>query len=393
MKRILFILCFLGGMQPSLAQGLLFHGSLRNSVYCYDSDEVHTRIYQYVRLSLSDANQVLSFQASGRALTDAQVELPDDQRFKAYTMNLALRNPFNKKLNLVLGRQFLHPGTILGGLDGLDAQMRFTKSFSVQLYGGTQSSLLRQFKVNEPERFIAGGLAQLANVYGSTIQGLYLQKSDQKGLLWQVSGVNLYSRLIPHTALTMQVHFDLTNSSLHRLLLSTRHPVSDQLTLNFGFKHQAPQVYASSFFTIFELEGYNQMRAGASYELWPDYYLGCDYQLLLIEESIANKVYLHFSNDNGSLGMIYENGYSGDQIGVMFDYAYELIQDLIASVYVDYTKYRTEEIYEYDNQLGNAARLSYHLTKKLSIDVEYQWLSNPYKKQDSRLLNHLSFRW
>jgi len=79
------------------------------------------------------------------------------------------------------------------------------------------------------------------------------------------------------------------------------------------------------------------VRAGASHELWPGYYLGCDYQLLLIEESSANKVYLHFSNGNGSLGMIYENGYSGDQIGVMFDYAYEIIQDLIASVYVDYT--------------------------------------------------------
>ncbi len=91
--------------------------------------------------------------------------------------------------------------------------------------------------------------------------------------------------------------------------------------------------------------------------------------------------------------MVYESGYAGDQIGLMFDYAYPVMDKLLASIYLDYSKYRTEEIYEYDNQLANAVRLSYKLNRHLAIDVEYQWLTNRYKDQDSRFLNHISYIW
>ena len=69
------------------------------------------------------------------------------------------------------------------------------------------------------------------------------------------------------------------------------------------------------------------------------------------------------------------------------------MKSFVASVYVDYSKYRTEEIYEYDNQLANAARLSYRLNRHFAVDVEYQWLTNRFKKQDSRFLNHISYLW
>jgi len=77
----------------------------------------------------------------------------------------------------------------------------------------------------------------------------------------------------------------------------------------------------------------------------------------------------------------------------MFDLFYEVMPNLIASLYVDYSKYRVEEVYEFDNQLANAARISYRLGRNWTFDVEYQWLSNRFKESDSRFLNHISFVW
>ncbi len=75
----------------------------------------------------------------------------------------------------------------------------------------------------------------------------------------------------------------------------------------------------------------------------------------------------------------------------MFDIFCEVMPNLIASLNIDYTKYRVEKVYEYDNQLANAARLSYRLGRQWTFDVEYQWLTNRFKSSDSRFLNHISF--
>jgi len=61
-------------------------------------------------------------------------------------------------------------------------------------------------------------------------------------------------------------------------------------------------------------------------------------------------------------------------------------------LYADYSKYRTETIYEYDDQIANAARLSYSLGRWNFVG-EYQWLTNRLKENDSRFLNHITYRW
>ena len=113
----------------------------------------------------------------------------------------------------------------------------------------------------------------------------------------------------------------------------------------------------------------------------------------MFEQDNANQRYATIGNTFGDIGLIWENGYAGDQLAVMLNMFYEVVPNLVASVYVDYSQYRLEEIYEYDNQLANAARLSYRIGRHWTIDVEYQWLTNKYKSSDSRFLNHIAFVW
>ncbi len=112
-----------------------------------------------------------------------------------------------------------------------------------------------------------------------------------------------------------------------------------------------------------------------------------------LEEGFGNRYMLSLDNPNGSIGIIYETGDLGEQLGFMLDYGYEIIPDLTASFSIDYSRYRFEEVYAFDKQLANALRLDYKFTKNWRFDLEYQWLNNRIMDSDQRILNHIQFIW
>jgi len=164
MKRFLPFLMTLLVILPAglAAQGWTFHGSAKNSIYSYESDKTHTRIYQYARFHLANSQNTLALSSSVRALTDANQSLDSDQRFRMYLFDLRIKDLFQHRLSLSLGRQFLHPGTVLGGLDGVNGDLAIAKNLSLQFYGGVESNFLRSFDLYKTsERLVSGGLLQL----------------------------------------------------------------------------------------------------------------------------------------------------------------------------------------------------------------------------------------
>lgn len=393
MKRA-FIALFVFTAASAFSAGIGFHGSVRNSVYSYQSDQTHTRFYQYARLSAVSPGRHFTFQTSMRALTDMNETLTSEERFKVYSLRLNGRNLLGKKFDFSVGRLFLHPGTVLGALDGVTAKYALSSHFSLQVYGGVESHFQRSFKVYETkDSRVLGGLFQISRFFSSKLQLLYLRKSNTEATFWHLAGLNFDTSLLPKTMLRAQAHYDVEQSRFHRLLLSARNRWSPKFMTTLEYKRQFPQVYANSYFTIFTPLAYQRVRLGAVYEFLPNYNIQAQYQFVAFEDDNANQVYLTIGNNFGNLGLVWENGYAGDQLGLMFDVYYEVAPNLIASLYVDYAKYRVEEIYEFDNQLANAARLSYRIGRHWTIDVEYQWLTNRYKSGDSRFLNHISFVW
>ena len=375
------------------AQGISFHGSARNSIYAYESDKSHTRFFQYLNFTVVSPCKRLALNSNIRFLTDANQELDNDLRFRAYALNLEAKNLLNNRLNLVFGRQFLHPGTTLGALDGLNARYTVGKKLSLQLYGGVESIYSRAFKVQKLEdATVLGGMLQVKKIYASTAQLFYLRKADSDAAYWQIAGANFDSDLIPWFRLRLQSHYDLEHERMHRLLVNANRSWNNKLVAFLEFKQQNPQVYSNSYFTIFEVKPYSRLRAGANYELLPGIAVEAQYQHLMLDQENADRLLLSLNNDDGSVGLLYETGYTGDQISAFFNYGYEVLPGLIASLYVDYSRYRTETIYEYDDQLANAARLGYTLGR-WNVIAEYQWLTNRFAKSDARFLNHITYRW
>jgi hypothetical protein len=393
-KSIMLLGIFWGILNIKYATGFEFHGSASNSVYSVEDTSSHTRLFQYVRFSLKSQNlSQISLNASLRALTDLDQTLDSEDRFKAYLLNIKARKLFNR-IDLTVGRQFLHPGTILGGLDGAYAKVGLTSKMDIALYSGAESHFQRSFKIYKAEdSFVLGGLFNLSRFYASTLQLLYLQKANEEDTFWQLTGLNLYSALLPKTDLRVQAHYDLQNSRIHRLLVNARYEVSKKLQFSAGFKNQHPQIYANSFFTIFEVEAYQQYKLGAACNIFRNCFLSGQYQLIQFETENANRLIMSLGNMNGNIGLIYESGYAGEQLGFLADYAYSITPELVASLNVNYSKYKTEKIYEFESQIANALRLSYEFKHRFSVDIEYQWLTNRFKDSDSRFLNHIHYRW
>ena len=398
-KIYIFLFALILFIGDGYGLGLNFHGSASNSVYHYEDVETHTRLYQFLRFSLDspELNNV-SLNASLRALTDVDVDLEDDARFKAYNLNIKAKKLFNR-LDVVFGRQFLHPGTVLGGLDGLYLKYHLSPKLAFTVYGGVESHFQRSFKIYKAEdSFTSGGVFELKKIFQSNMQFLYLRKSTDEEVFWHLTGWNFDSKLIPYTRLRVQAHYDIENSQLHRLYLSTRHTINKNFLVTLGYKSQYPQVYANSFYTIFEIDAYQQYQLGCTYKLFGNFFLNGQYRYLKFDTEDANQIFATISHLNGSLGLIYESGYSGEQLGIIADYAYSITPNLIASASVDYTKYKTETVYDYetDNQLANAVRVAYRFKKHWTIDLEYQWINNDRFEEtenDSRILNHIQFSW
>jgi hypothetical protein len=385
------------------AQTVETRGRVSNSVYFLERSDVDastgatqvSRIYQFLRFSAGIKEyKNLTLNVSARALTDSEADLSDEDRFRAYRLSLSASRLFNGLLDFEVGRQFLHPGIPFGSLDGLNLLLRPLSKLEWQVFGGIESHLQRSFKLYElDDATVFGSAVKYRDFYKSDIQLAYLHKRSRDVDQWQIAGLNISNRYFDPVCFLVQAHYDLVNERFHRLYFSTRYTATDDLHLFLRLKQQYPQIYGDSFFRIFELNAYRQAGVGANYSLSDNYAVGANYNLIQLEEGSGHRIVADISNRNGSIGIVYETGDLGDQLGLLFDYGYEIIPDLIASLSIDYSRYRFEEIYDYESQLANALRVTYNFTRHLRADLEYQWLNNRFKDSDQRLLNHIHYIW
>ncbi|NOX90573.1 MAG: hypothetical protein GXO77_16330 [Calditrichaeota bacterium] len=393
---ILFPVCTL------VAQINLINGFVRNSVYVYSAQkepastdaEMHTRLYQSLRLDVGAPGfNTFRFHFAGRTLTDLNdSELRDIKRFKAYRLSISGHRLFNNLLDFELGRQFLYPGVILGSLDGLNLLLRPFSWTEWQLYGGIESHLFRAAKVYNPdEATVFGARIKFKNLLNTNWHLIYLQKNYHGKAQWRLAGVNLSNYSVRNLTVLLQSHYDLLNRRLHRFYLSARYQLGSKFLINAYFKRQYPQVYNNSYFQIFRIKRYLLSGFNFACQLSDRYTVTATVQGVQLEEGYGNRFIVSLGDNNGSVGLLYESGDLGNQSGVVLDYRYALMRNLFVTLSVDFSRYRFEKRFDYENQLANALGLTYRFSKHWNTRLEYQWLKNADFKSDQRLLNHISF--
>lgn len=406
MKKLhIFIVCgILFGMFALNAQTVTkTSGFLRNSVYTYavpktigsSETEMHTRLYQTIGFEVAPFGPNIRMHFAGRALTDLNdSNLDDVKRFKAYRLSISGKGLFHNLVDFELGRQFLYPGVILGSLDGLNLVLKPFSFFSWQLYGGVESHLLRAFKMYEfAEATVFGTRFMFHNLWNTNVHLVYLQKEFHSQTQWQIVGLNVSNFSIHNLTLLLQSHYDLVNKRFHRLYLSAQYQFNKKLIVSAYVKQQYPQVYNTSYFEIFEINRYLLSGLSVAYQINNRFNITSVIQGVQLQEGYGNRFILSFGDRNGSVGMIYELGDLGNQIGFLADYRYQILHNLLATLHVDFSRYRFEKRFDYDSELANALGLSYRFSKHWNARLEYQWLTNDRYKYDQRILNHINFIW
>ena len=381
---------------------------ITNSTYFFETDTgavidksietaTHLRFYQtlYLQSKIKEYNN-LRFDFAGRILTDItdDDDLTNEQKYNANRLSLAADGLFDGLFDFVLGRQFIHPGSPLGSIDGLNLTLHPVKNLNWQIFAGTESHFSQAFKLYEAdEAAVYGSTVSYKNFMQNNLQGFYYQKNHSDKAIWQLAGLNVSNYMFKDLYLVLQAHYDFINERLHKLYLSTRYKLNPDFSFMFSLKQQYPQIYENSYFKIFNISQYQSASFSGFYSLTKEYYLAVDYRLMQLKEDQGQQLFLTLGNGNGSVSGIYEFGDLGDQIGVQLSYWYEIYKDLVVSAAVDYSRYRFEKIFDYDNQIANAIRVSYKFSDNLKTDLEYQWLNNRIYDANHRILNHIHFIW
>lgn len=391
------------------------NGRLSNSIYTFDDGEAHTLLYQTLRFDVRPKdNPDYQLHFFGRMKNDlnSDFELADENKFNAFRLSLAARNLFNV-MDLEIGRQFLHPGAVLGSIDGVNATFSLGKHMDWQIYGGVETHYFHSFKVYEnDEAAVYGGTFSFKKLSVLTdrfeivrLQPFYLNKQGEDDTEWELTGFNLDTRIcllqiMPEMAqLKIQYHHDLVNERLHKFNGYFRVNPMSKLFASFNYRVQYPRVYQSSYLQFVDVEKYTSMAVNLGYLVTDALTFDVDYRMLKLEDGDGNQLTGSLSCNNGSVGLIYESGDLGEQFGVLANYGLNLMDNLSAAVAVDYSKYRVEESYNVDSeQVSNAVRLSYRISQMIKIDLEYQlmnnWLGNgPDDTKDHRFLNHIHIMW
>lgn len=411
LKTNLIIYLTLSFFTGLLSQNIETRGRITNSVYVYDdslqksyvdassgaTESKHVRLYQFLRFQAiaTDWNN-LTFSLAARALTDLNPDMDIDaeRRFNAYRLSIGARGLFDNFLDFELGRQFLHPGVVLGSLDGLNLKLHPVQNLEWQLYGGVESHLYRAMELYEPDdAAVFGTSVKYRDLAANDLQLVYLQKNRSGEEQWQITGLNLNNYMANNLVFLMQAHYDMVNSRFHRLYVSGRYNWNNKFSAGIYVKQQYPQVYGDSYFRMFDISQYRLIGGDVAYALTSRYSVNTTFQTVMLEEGYGNRAIVSINDPNGSIGIIFETGDLGEQVGALLNYGYEIIPELLASLSVDYSRYRFEEIYEYESQLANAARLDYRFNRNWRAVAEYQWLTNRIKDSDQRILNHIHFIW
>jgi hypothetical protein len=389
------------------AQDVITKGRFTNSIYAFEplafrgteESETHVFLYQFLRFEarIKEYNN-LSFNYDTRALTDLQQDIDNDLRFRVNRLSLSAKDLFSGFLDVEAGRFFYHPGITFGSLDGLDLVLKPTHSLLIKLYGGVESQLYRSYRVyNIEDATVYGGSIKYLNLSGTDIQLSYFEKLHDNNSQWQIAGINLSNYTLKDWKFLLQAHYNMGNSLLQRFFFSTRWTPSRDLHFYLNLKQQHPQIYADSYYndeTKFgQFKDYNRAGIGGTYYMSKKYWLSVDYNYFQIEDGQGHKVIASVSNLNGTLGLVYETGDLGDQVGFIASYGYEFIPGLVGSLGIDYQRYRFSEIYSYEEQVANSLRLNYKFAEHWRIDVVYQLLHNKFKDTDHRFLNHIHFIW
>ncbi|GAB4341514.1 MAG: hypothetical protein Kow0037_28150 [Calditrichia bacterium] len=402
MKRIALLTAGILLMVISLVHaGNRVSGWFQSSAYGFENaaEDQQWDLYETLHLQLTPFAQS-NFKIKTLAQYAKRGE-PAEWNEKVYNLYADWKLP-KTGLKLRVGRQFLFSGVINGTLDAVRLDKKLGDKLTARVVVGTVPGYERKLKVKEWDAGNAiGGYLTYYTPLLNRLELSYFQKARSGETYWQQLGSTLGGDLLSGM-LHYYLRFDYNlKSKEYQTLRARLNYYLPRWGFSAEFTSRRPQIYEDSFFNIFDIKPYNQIRTAATYFMGK-YELSLQYLFTVYE---THDFYILYKDDNdsriigsistpyGVFGLIYQTGMGGDNVGYYAQLQYEVLEGLKAKLYNSYYNYERAYTNISEDALSFSAGLEYRVLRNLDLAGEVQQSSNTYYKNDWRGLFRLTYHF
>ena len=390
MKRLLMVTVVAGAAWAPAHGQLQFDGRMHSYFYSYESATGDQRgdFYQGLRFRtwLKEAPQ-LQLRSYMRVARRGD---PVDWEARWYHGFLSWKP--DSRVDLRVGRQFLYDGVINGTSDAFSVSTSPTKAIRVRLVAGLETPRDRAFEfLSKDDGYMLGAYASGRMARQAKLAVSYFQRNRSDATIWEVAGAALKGELVDGLTYLAQFDYNLQAEEYQRMRYRLTY-ASGPWIVSGEFQGQRPQVFEDSYFNIFNLNAYTQVR-GAVYHQLGDYQIGIqNYYTMYEEDETGNEVIGTLSTSWGTIGVVYQSGFGGDRVGFYGEARYGITSSLEARASSSYYNFQRYTVDFDEDATSFAAGLRYSPGPQVTVDAEVQESLNSLYDNDLRALLRVSYR-
>jgi len=374
---LMLIICFLA--LDSFAQ-LKLSGNLQSSLYAWEDLEQNqqTDFYQGLQLRLSPQSYSnLSFSTYMRI---ANQNNPNEWNDRLYNISVNWKDNLNR-IQFRLGRQFIYSGVMNGTVDGLLVSANPVKNLNIKFLGGLEAANNREFGLKKwDEGNVLGGYLSYRTPLQSKIDVSYFQRIRNEETIWQLAGFSFNGKMQKSLYYHAQLDYNLQSSEYQGIRYRLSYYFQNW-SLSAEYNSQKPRIHEDSYFKIFKLEAFNQVRGGITYQL-KNYQLGLYLLNTQYENESTNQMQFTFGSSWGMIGFIYQDGFGGDNTGIYGEIKYPILSNLTLRLFSSYYNFQRHTLDISEEATSFSGGFEYRLTRQFRIQAEVQESMNSYFDND-----------
>lgn len=358
-------------------------GRARTVVEWYDDADEDTAvpIYQYLQLSVTDiAAKGYNFKGYGRLGEDIENEVDAESRL--YYAYLGKKDLI-EGLDFRLGRQFISTTAGASLTDGLKLDYSFLENYTVTFFGGGDVTYYEGYNSKD----LIGGAEITARFDNSLDLGFsYLQKWDESDLAQELLGFDASYDLAGRLWLYNETQWNILSEQLSYELVGAKYHGEDPFTLRVEYLYSLPVFSATSIYSVFAVEEYQEVLAEATWLIRPGLQSFVRYVREIYQEFDDADVFeagiekLRTGKFSGYLTGIYRKDDDGQDLkGFKVRAAYKIIPEVEAGVglHLDVLErsinyFQTDADQDETTSKRYWADVKWSLTKKINLQAKFE---------------------
>lgn len=415
MKQLLIF--FLVILSASLyAQNI--NGRFSSSLYSFerfdslDASKNHLRSFQMLNLNLNYGD--VSLRSYLNLENDFAQNIQSDPRLRFYNLYLEARNIFNAA-TLKLGRQPVIYSVAGGLMDGASLSI---KKYDVQIsafYGGNVPAYQKLELIdNFSDNYIAGGKISTTAIKNLRIGAGYVNKNfkplDYKAVRLDPD-LNPIEVLIQNKSnqfqflmgeasyylpkvfsVDLRYEYDLNFLETSKIEFDGRYEQIKDLGLNFYYSFREPKIRYNSIFSVFDYGNTQEVEMGADIRINENFTVIGQLGIVNYRDDNSSRIGIGLATSVGTFNYKKTFGYAGQMDALSAYSAYTLFNGVFTpSAGFSYTTYRLSPDSEENSLTSILVGFNVRPFRKLSFDLQGQYMDNKIYKDDFRLmfkLNH-----